>query len=332
MGGESTDRRRDSFLMSTTIKAPPGTLVSGLHEWPSHIYREIPADNWSKIKQFKDQSPEEAKHAIDNPDTENEALAFGRAFHHYIGERDTFDDVYAPVPALPHGGGHQRKTASTSKDEGAENKAILTDWKAKLKGREIIERENYEKIVNMHAKMKAHPIIGPIVSGTMQTRNELVVLAEVEGHWRKALIDVELKLSNTEAAALFDPQGICPQGTYPGGTYIVDWKTTSAGVGRGTTRDTWGYSAAAWSYHGQAAWYTSVYYRATGVVPNFVFVPVRKAPPHSCAIYRVTDAQLRRGVSLYESLLRVKHDCEKSRSYPGHTETHMPDMELAGWA
>ena len=57
---------------------------------------------FSRSQLFKlSKSPAHFKYALENPDAETPALAFGTAFHAYVLERDKFDSEYILLSSMP---------------------------------------------------------------------------------------------------------------------------------------------------------------------------------------------------------------------------------------
>ena len=56
---------------------------------------------FSRSQLFKlSKSPAHFKYALENPEVETPALAFGTAFHAYVLEKDKFDSEYIVAPKL----------------------------------------------------------------------------------------------------------------------------------------------------------------------------------------------------------------------------------------
>ena len=56
---------------------------------------------FSRSQLFKlSKSPAHFKYALENPEVETPALAFGTAFHSYVLEKDKFDNEYIVAPKL----------------------------------------------------------------------------------------------------------------------------------------------------------------------------------------------------------------------------------------
>jgi hypothetical protein len=319
------------------IKAPPGELVQGLHEWDRYGYDRCEALNWSRLKAWKGTCPAKAQWLEDNQSSDAEHFLFGERVHCRVLEPERWKSDYIVRPkAWPHGGGHLRATPKshepTTQQEAADNRAEKDKWELTAKGREVVDGADGDKIEAMAQRLFDHPITGPMLKGVVgNMRNELVCVSQLGDQWVKGLIDIELCVDDVEAERLFDPYGKLGSGYFAGGVWLGDIKTTSSGAGTGDRPGSFGYSCAKYDYIGQAAWYMDGYERATGIRPaGFFFVPVEKDEPYEPAVYFVPDDLLKSGRRLYERLLANRQRCVKAQKFPGHTE-YMHPLSVPAW-
>lgn len=98
-----------------------------------------------------------------------------------------------------------------------------------------------------------------------------------------------------------------------GGKSLVDLKTTQD-AGRRPFRN----SCASYRYHVQDAFYSQIYYEATGIYPEFYFVVVEKSPPYSCVVYQLDTEARENGHYLMDRDLQTYKDCIESGKWPSH--------------
>jgi len=112
-------------------------------------------------------------------------------------------------------------------------------------------------------------------------------------------------------------------------TQLVDIKTAKDIAPRWFSRD-----AAQYLYHGQLAWYWEGAIQAGRLPPDAdlpYIVVVEKKPPYDCGVYRMTPADMTKGVALYRSLLRKFLDCEAANYWPGILPDTV-DLDIPDWA
>ena len=289
------------------IAPPAGELVRGITNIERYQYDEIPAENWSGLKPYA--VPEQAYWREQHPmDTDTDALKFGRRAHLLVLQSDLFYDRYVEIPVLPNGGGHQRKTATTTKEEGADNKKFLTDWKKQYADHEWIDRDEWALLHQMRDTLHGNAVTAPIFNFPGSLR-EVTCLSQLDdGAWTKSQLDMVLETTDGEAEIIFGVPGM------PDGVWIGDYKTArfaQYGKFKWAVRD--------FGYRGQAGFYVDNYERATGVaVAGFFFVAQEKQGVCSPAVYIASKHTLRIGRTLYNDMLRVKAECKRTGVYPGY--------------
>jgi hypothetical protein len=107
---------------------------------PFNEYRSINALNASVIKAGVS-GVYQAYHAI-NSSFDNDAMAFGRAVHHYLLERESFEDHFIVSPKF------DRRTKAGK--EGADA------FKIQASGKSIIDAEDFDKLVTIESNLKAN--------------------------------------------------------------------------------------------------------------------------------------------------------------------------------
>ena len=101
-------------------------------------YRELQGLNASVIKAGVS-GVYQAYHAL-NSSFDNSAMAFGRALHHYILERDTFDQHYALSPKF------DRRTKA--------GKEASQAFEATLQGKQAIDGDDMDKLIAIESNLK----------------------------------------------------------------------------------------------------------------------------------------------------------------------------------
>ena len=317
------------------LEVPPGTCVPGLHEWDRYHYDMIEgAINWSKLKPYGSGNCSQARYNETHvPAVRAPHFVVGEAVHCRVLEPERWPDAYCVKPdAWPHGGGHLKKTPTTTTEDGKLNREVKAEWDADAKGREILSADDGAMCEGIAKRLSEHKIVGPIVNRVVSVRTELTCISKYEDIFTKSLLDIELCVDATEARQLFDPKHKFEPEWFPGGVYLGDIKTSKSGVGPGVKADTWGYTCAKYKYHGQASFYSDNYQRATGITPaGFFFVPVEKVEPWEPAIYLTTPEQLDAGRRLYRECLRRRQECVASGKFPGWTDEAPLPMSCAEW-
>jgi hypothetical protein len=114
------------------------------------------------------------------------------------------------------------------------------------------------------------------------------------------------------------------------GPIVVDLKTTRTAK-PGTTPRTFGYKAAKYGYHRQAAFYSRAL-AAHGVpVEHYFLVAVEKSEPHDVVVSEVKRDALTLGDDEVVKGLREYSGCLEHDHWPGYRRTVEP-LELPAWA
>lgn len=108
-----------------------------------------------------------------------------------------------------------------------------------------------------------------------------------------------------------------------GGNVLVDLKTTQD-AGRRPFRN----SCASYRYHVQDAFYSQIYYQATGIYPDFYFIAVEKSPPYSCVVYQLDAEAKENGHYLMDRDLQTFKECSVSGFWPSHDNDLSLDIPI----
>ena len=301
-----------------TLKIPsseplPFTMKAGLHNLERYEYDQIDAINYSWLKNFD--VPQAAKWMKDNPgEGDTDALEFGRWYHHRILQPKIFEDLYAcKVVSWTHGGGHLKKTATTSTNDGALNRIERATWDSANSGKQIIPADKWLQLHNMRDVLMADPVAGSIFSFPGSLREQTCISQLPDGTWLKSQIDIILELTADEAQAMFRLPGL------PGGIWLGDLKTARSA--NPFTRQ-WFYSVRDYKYKQQLSFYKENYQRATGVAVAGAFLcPQDKYGGFTPCTYLASERDLEAGWLFCEKMLKAKAECEQQQKWPGYAET-----------
>ena len=107
-------------------------------------YRE--AEGISRSELFKiSRSPMHFKYALENPE-DSLSLAFGRALHKYVLEKDDFGNDFIILPEI-----NRRTKAGKEEYERYQMEAFNS-------GKELVSREDMTEIIAMYEAVMAHPM------------------------------------------------------------------------------------------------------------------------------------------------------------------------------
>lgn len=218
-------------------------------------------------------------------------LEFGSMVHSYVLEFDKFFAEYTRVPDnAPRRPTTAQLTAKKPSDKTLEAIAWWEQFDAENKGRKIVDNE---ELATLHA------IRASILSN--KTARKLLENGIAES-------SVYFTEPETETPCRVRPDW------YSSRDFIVDLKTTASAAPRA-----FGFSAAKYRYHVQAALYMDAFYHSFGEYPaGFVFIAVEKEPPYICACYLATPAMLDAGGNAYLQDLRRIKECQESGIWPAY--------------
>lgn len=175
-------------------------------------------------------------------------------------------------------------------------KAERDAWLAENAGKQAFSPEDYTRVINTHAAIRAHPGAATLLSDGK---------AEVSLMWRDVKYDVPCKSRYDWIRA-------------DGG--LVDLKTTKVASADGFKR-----TIANFMYHVQAAFYWSGYEHMFDRSPAFwAFVAAETEPPHGVACYVLQEDAIRAGMRHVETALRRYRECLDAGRWPGYSEEIQP--------
>src|ERR1019366_7552994 len=164
--------------------APIRALPHGIHEGiAEHLYHERCKDLASKSGlDIVRRAPSKwiaYLNGHQKPPTED--MVFGTTFHAALLEPERYEAEWVIAPTF----GDLRAVAGrTTKEQGAENKAAKAAWLASHQGVKLVEPEDHAAIAGMVASCQAHPLVAPMLDGSMR---------EATVRWRDQETGVECK-------------------------------------------------------------------------------------------------------------------------------------------
>jgi hypothetical protein len=300
---------------ATTIQAPaPG------------IYPDVPADDYhawryaSKSRLWRmapPRTPAHLKHTLDNGQEEKDCFRMGDATHAVILEPQRFLETYLVTgqceakinggkgPRCSYGGKVQHAGAWYCSKHAEGLGTGDADGKA------IVSASELEELKAMRASVRANKAAFELLTSPGQTELSLV--------WE------EINITNAPDGLLVK----CRLDRYvkfEGSDVVVDIKTTRDASPAGFQREMYKHG-----YHVQAAVYlagiSSVLKRRH---TRFIFVAIENTAPYLTAVYEVDNATLIKGWDVYQQLLELYAECERTGNWPGYAEDIQP-LTLPPW-
>ncbi len=292
------------------LELSEGEFSVRLQNLERHLYDDIEAENWSRLKLYK--VPQQALWNEKNPDDYDAPhFQFGRRAHMLVLEEKLFHETYICEPAWSHGGGHLKMVkGKTTKDEGGQNRIEKEVWDIDFKDYQKIDKDEWKQLQDMRTVLLEDPVTSSILNYPDSMREITCMSVMADDTRTKSLFDIVLDLDHAEATAMF---GIPSEA----GIWIGDYKTARDA----SPRKFW-WAADTYGYFGQASFYFDNYARATGTEPaGFFFFAQDKSNGYTPCTYIVTPDRIKRGRVEYERLLKVKRECKKTGVFPGYAKT-----------
>lgn len=240
-------------------------------------YRE--AEGISRSELFKiARSPLHFKYARENPE-DSASLAFGRALHKYILEKDDFDHDFIILPEI-----NRRTKAGKEEYERYQAEAFET-------GKELVGREDMTVIIAMYDAVMEHPLARQLLTGEH----------EKDFFWTDALTGEKCKCR---------PDCLTE---YEGQKYIVDYKSTDSCEDGHFER-----SCRKYGYKFQAGMYTEGIFQNTLEQYGFVFVAQEKKAPYAVRVYFCTPEFVAQGYDQFREYIGLYHQCRETGKWPGY--------------
>lgn len=240
-------------------------------------YRE--AEGISRSELFRiARSPMHFKYALENPE-DSPSLAFGRALHKYVLEKDDFDNDFMILPEI-----NRRTKAGKEEYERYQIEAFNS-------GKELVSREDMTVIIAMHEAVTSHPMANALLTGEH----------EIDFFWTDAATGEKCKCR---------PDCLTE---YDGRKYIVDYKSTDSCADGDFER-----SCRKYGYKFQAGMYTEGVFQNTFEQYGFAFVAQEKKPPYAVRVYFCTPEFVSQGYDQFRELIGIYHSCKETGVWYGY--------------
>jgi exodeoxyribonuclease VIII len=227
--------------------------------------------------------------------TETTALRFGRAFHTYLFEKESFTEKVVLEPS------HW----PTKAECGTSIEEQKREWAKTNARKTIISLDEFEQTKAMETSIRQHP------AARMLLRQGVAEQVHLYDH----------PLTGSPSKIKPDWDSVEFNGL------LVDAKTTEDASPEAVAR-----SVVKYGYDIQGAWYMDGYLAANGVMPSgFVFIFVEKKRPYSVAVYYMPPEVIILGRQKYEPLLELFEECRQTGIWPAYSDTIQP-ITLPRWA
>lgn len=240
-------------------------------------YRE--AEGISRSELFKiARSPLHFKYSMENPE-DSQSLAFGRALHKYILEKDDFHNDFIILPEI-----NRRTKAGKEEYERYQAEAFESE-------RELVSREDMSVIIAMHDAVMAHPLAKQLLTG----------VHEKDFFWTDDMTGEKCKCR---------PDCLTE---YDGKNYIVDYKSTDSCEDGHFER-----SCRKYGYKFQAGMYTEGIFQNTFEQYGFAFVAQEKKAPYAVRVYFCSPEFVAQGYDQFRELIGIYHSCKETGNWFGY--------------
>lgn len=240
-------------------------------------YRE--AAGISRSELFKiSRSPMHFKYALENPE-DSSSLAFGRALHKYVLEKDDFGNDFIILPEI-----NRRTKAGKEEYERYQIEAFNSD-------KELISRNDMTVIMDMYEAVMAHPMAKGLLTG----------IHEKDFFWTDTITGEKCKCR---------PDCLTE---YNGDKYIVDYKSTDSCEDGHFER-----SCRKYGYKFQAGMYTEGVFQNTFEQYGFAFVAQEKKPPYAVRVYLCTPEFVAQGYDQFREYIGIYHSCKETGDWYGY--------------
>ncbi len=290
-----------TFIKSVNIAEFTGT-EDEYHADKEHI-------SASAVKKIK-VSPLHYREAED--DKETDALLFGSAYHTYILEPDKFDKEYYIFDDSVVCGALIAKGVKSPRATN-DYKAWYASEVSFADGKTIINKEDYNKLAAMKARLMAHPYAKMLLHNG---RNEVAYMGEIETE--VGTIKVKIKPDHFN-----DKKKI-----------IADLKTCQS-----ASLDDFPRHAAELGYHIQAAFYSDLLEKidGDGRPYTFFFIAQEKKAPFAFNLFECSPQFISQGRYEYEMLLQLYKYCSDNNTWPSYqifcqNKYGIVELKLPSWS
>ena len=236
------------------------------------------------------------KYYKDHPDeSDSPALIFGRAIHKIVLEPYDFQNEYIVSPKF------DRRTK--------EGKEAYAKFQAEAEGKEVIDEELYQTILNMKEELYRTPYVKKLLLGEH----------EKSFFWTDEQTSIKCKCRPDSVGKLGDEH------------IIIDYKSCNDAETSAFMRD-----AIKFGYDIQAAHYIEGMKAITGHDYRFVFVCQEKAEPYLVNVLEADEDFIKNGLYVRNELLKTYKKCVELDEYPGYMgfaedKTYINTLTLPAW-
>lgn len=237
-------------------------------------------------KYFKD-------HPEDDDDTPS--LKFGRACHKFMLEPYDFDNEYIIMPKV------DRRTK--------EGKEIYAKFELESEGKEIIDEETYDKLVDMRDMLYRTPYVKQLIKGEH----------EKSFFWTDEATGIKCKCR---------PDSF---GKFGNHNIIIDYKTAENAETSAFMR-----SALKYNYDVQAAHYTAGLEKIYGNDYLFIFIAQETKPPYLVNVLQADAYFMDNGREIRNMMLETYKKCLELDEYPAYMgfkedKNYFNDLSIPAW-
>lgn len=233
------------------------------------------------------------KYYHDNPeDSDSEALQFGRAYHKLMLEPDDFDNEFIVSPKF------DRRTK--------EGKATAEEFAKKAEGKEVINEETYQKLLEMQVALYDTPFVKLLIKGEH----------EKSFFWTDETTGIPCKC-RPDSFGKIKGQYVC-----------IDLKTTTNAETSAFLKDAmkFGYDIQAYHYcQGLEDHYKKPF--------KFIFIAQEKTAPYLVNVLEADNYFMASGKELQTSLLEKYKKALETGVYEGYmtTESGINSLSVPEW-
>ena len=233
------------------------------------------------------------KYYHDNPeDSDSEALQFGRAYHKLMLEPDDFDNEFIVSPKF------DRRTK--------EGKAAAEEFAKKAEGKEVINEETYQKLLEMQIALYNTPFVKLLIKGEH----------EKSFFWTDAETGIKCKC-RPDSFGQVKEQYVC-----------IDLKTTKDAETDHFMRDAikLGYDIQAYHYcQGLEDTYKKPF--------KFIFIAQEKTAPYLVNVLEADEYFMKSGKELRDSLFKKYKKALETGVYQGYMDENsgINSLSVPAW-
>ena len=242
-------------------------------------YRQAEGVARSDLYTIFTKTPMHFKYQLEHPKEDTSSLAFGRAAHKYILEKDDFFNEFAVAPEC------DRRTK--------EGKEIYAEFVASSEGKDVISAADFEQICEMAQAIDDDPFAREFFNAD--------AIYEKSYFWTD---------SATGEVCKVRPDCITE---FEGKKYIVDYKTTDSCADGHFER-----SVKKYGYKFQAGMYREGVFQNELEDFGFVFVAQEKTAPYAVRVYFCSEAFIQEGYDQFREAIGILHYCKTYNNFYGY--------------